>query len=321
MIKKRLLITGGSGFIGTNAVSYFEKEFDILNIDINKPKIESQMALWKNVDIRNSQELKTIVLNFNPNYILHLAARVDLDGKSLEDYSSNTIGVKNIIEVAKQLSHLEKIIITSSMLVCHVGYMPKDQLDYSATTLYGKSKVETEKITWDAKLQCDWAIIRPTSIWGPWFDIPYRSFFNMVKKHEYVHIGHKGCTKTYGYIGNSIYQIEKILKTDTSKNEVKTFYIGDNPPINITEWANQIGKELGINIPTMPWVIIKLAAYFGDFLKMVGIKFPLSSFRIKNMTTDNIMDLSNTYEIAPNPPFSRVEGIKATLKWMENHSY
>lgn len=319
MTKKRLLITGGSGFIGTNAVSYFGKEFDILNLDINKPKIESQKVSWRNVDIRNFKELKTIVQDFNPNYILHLAARTDLDGKSLDDYSSNTIGVKNIVEVAKQLSQLEKIIITSSMLVCHVGYMPKDQHDYSATTLYGKSKIETEKITWDANLQCDWAIIRPTSIWGPWFDIPYRSFFNMVKRHEYVHIGHKGCTKTYGYIGNSIYQIEKILKTDTSKNQVKTFYIGDNPPINITEWANQIGKELGIKIPTMPWAIIKLAAYFGDILKMVGIRFPLTSFRIKNMTTDNIMDLSQTYEIAPKPPYNRTDGIRATLKWMENH--
>ena len=59
--------------------------------------------------------------------------------------------------------------------------------------------------------------------------------------------------------------------------------------------------------------------YFGDALKAVGIKFPMTSFRLKNMTTDNIIPLDNTYEVAPNPPFDRLAGIRNTLKWMENH--
>jgi hypothetical protein len=37
------------------------------------------------------------------------------------------------------------------------------------------------------------------------------------------------------------------------------------------------------------------------------------------MTTDNIIPLDNTYEVAPNPPFDRLAGIRNTLKWMENH--
>lgn len=38
------------------------------------------------------------------------------------------------------------------------------------------------------------------------------------------------------------------------------------------------------------------------------------------MTTDNIIDLSETYNIAPNPPYSRIDGIKATLQWLKNKS-
>lgn len=318
-MKKKILITGGSGFIGTNATTYFLKKYDILNIDIQKPKIEEQLGFWKNIDIRDYKQLKNAIIEFNPNYILHLAARTDLGGKDLKDYSSNIEGVKNVLDIASELRCLEKIIITSSMLVCHVGYYPKNQFDYSATTLYGKSKVETESLTWKANLKCDWAIIRPTSIWGPWFDIPYKKFFQMVKKHEYFHIGNKGCTKTYGYIGNAIYQIDKILTTNTSEEENKVFYIGDNPPINITEWADQIGKELGIKIPTMPWRLVKFAAYIGDAFKFIGISIPITSFRLKNMTTNNIMDLTKTYVIAPNPPYKRIQGIKDTLKWLEKH--
>lgn len=55
----------------------------------------------------------------------------------------------------------------------------------------------------------------------------------------------------------------------------------------------------------------------GDLLKIIGISFPMTSFRLKNMTTDNIIDLSATYKIAPNPPFTRIEGIKETLQWLK----
>ena len=39
----------------------------------------------------------------------------------------------------------------------------------------------------------------------------------------------------------------------------------------------------------------------------------MTSFRLKNMTTDNIIDLS---ELAPNPPYSRIEGVRKTLDWL-----
>ena len=315
----RLLITGGSGFIGTNAVEYFKDKFEVLNIDFRKPQLDEHVKFWKNVDIRECGELEKAILDFDPDYILHLAARTDLGGETMDDYSANIIGVKNLLKAAKELTHLKKILVTSSMLVCHVGYIPQNQFDYSATTLYGKSKVETEKLTWNAGLGCDWALLRPTSIWGPWFHEPYRNFFNMVKKRVYFHIGHKGCTKTYGYVGNSVYQIDCILHSDTTNTENKVFFIGDRPPIDITEWANQIGHELGFKVPVMPLALIKIAAYLGDVLKSIGVRFPMTSFRLKNMTTNNIMPLDNTYEVAPNPPFDRITGIRHTLKWMEDH--
>ena len=218
----KLIITGGSGFIGTNAVEHFSKHFEVINIDHQKPQIEEHMKYWRNVDLLDYHSLSKTIQDFNPDYILHLAARTDLMGETLDDYSANTIGVDNLLKAVKELKNLKKILVTSSMLVCHVGYIPKDQFDYSATTLYGKSKVETEKLTWNADLQCDWALLRPTSIWGPWFHEPYRNFFNMVKKRAYFHIGHKGCTKTYGYIGNSIYQIEHILMADTNDRNNKS---------------------------------------------------------------------------------------------------
>jgi hypothetical protein len=58
--------------------------------------------------------------------------------------------------------------------------------------------------------------------------------------------------------------------------------------------------------------------WLGDLLKSFGIAFPMTSFRLHNMTTDNVHDLSPIQEIAPNLPISRIEGTKRTLDWINN---
>lgn len=316
----KILITGASGFIGTNLLEHFKVNNDVLNIDINEPKKEEHRPYWKKVDICDIESLRTAVLEFNPDYILHMAARTDLDGKTVEDYDANTTGVENILKVVSQLKGLKKIIITSSQHICPTGYYPKDQFDYAPYDNYGRSKVITEKNVWANKPQCDWAIIRPTSIWGPWFGVPYRNFFDMVMAKRYFHIGHRSATKTYGYVGNTVYQIDCILHTETKDENNKIFYIGDNPPIPIEDWANEIGNELGIKIPRMPYWLLKCAAIFGDgFYKVTGKRFPMNSLRLRNMTTRNTRNLDKTYAIAPNPPFDRITGVRETLKWLKEH--
>ena len=121
----KLIITGGSGFIGTNAVEHFSKHFEVINIDHQKPQIEEHMKYWRNVDLLDYHSLSKTIQDFNPDYILHLAARTDLMGETLDDYSANTIGVDNLLKAVKELKNLKKILVTSSMLVCHVAIFPK----------------------------------------------------------------------------------------------------------------------------------------------------------------------------------------------------
>jgi len=316
----KILITGGSGFIGTNLIEKFKHDgFDVLNLDVKKPRNKAYIKYWKKTDITDLKEFKQVVVSFSPDYIVHLAARTDLDGRSLKDYNANTIGVENLMNISRDLILLKKILITSSMLVCKSGHKPKDQFDYSPTTIYGESKVLTEKNVWSRPPLCDWAILRPTSIWGPWFDIPYKTFFDMVLAKKYYHIGNKGCTKTYGYVKNAIFQIEKILFSDTNNDLNKVFYLGDYKPINIEVWGNEIANELGYSIKKIPFYIIKLVAFFGDFLKLLKINFPMTSFRLKNMTTDNIVNLENTKKIAPNLPFERRNAVRKTINWLKSN--
>ena len=314
----KILVTGGSGFIGTNLIEHLSKDtqYEIQNIDIVKPKISVQDKYWVQVDLRNHDAVVAAVEAFAPDYVIHLGARTDLNGKTLQDYDANMGGVSNLLDAIEAAGTVKRAIFASSMYVCEPGYMPKNFEDYAPHTLYGESKVETEKRIKTANPSYTWSIIRPTSIWGPWFGEPYNRFFHIVLKRMYFHMGKRACKKTYGYVDNAIYQIMSILNADAEKVNRKVFYLGDYEPYDITEWANEIAKHAGIKIPNIPYFCFKLAGWFGDFLKLFGISFPMTSFRLHNMTTDNVHNLNPIKEIAPNLPVGREEGTVKTLEWI-----
>lgn len=316
----RYLITGGSGFIGTNLIETLRKtDVEIMSIDIAEPKLKEHRPVWKRVDIREKDALKKTVKDFQPDYVVHLAARTDLNGKTLQDYNANMQGVSNLLETLEQVKNLKRVVFASSMYVCEPGYMPKDYEDYAPHTLYGKSKVETERRIKERNPEYIWSIIRPTSIWGPWFGEPYNKFFHIVLNHMYFHMGKRACKKTYGYVDNAIYQIMSILNADKEKVNKKVFYLGDYEPYDITEWANEIAKFEGIHIPRIPYWCFLCAGAFGDMLKKIGVSFPMTSFRLHNMTTDNVHNLDAIKVLAPDLPVSRLVGSMRTLEWIKIH--
>lgn len=319
MDKVKILITGGSGFIGTNLIDSFLSEGkEVLSLDFTEPKVASHNKIFKKVSLLDYNALEESVLSFNPDYVIHLGARTDLNGKTLTDYDANIGGVENLLKVLDKLPALKRVLFASSMYVCQPGYVPKNYDDYKPHTVYGESKVMTEKIIKEKNPGYEWAIIRPTSIWGPYFGEPYNLFFKIVLSKKYFHMGSKACKKTYGYIDNFIYQLKSVLYATPADINKKVFYLGDYEPYDITLWANEIAAEKGIKIPNVPYSFFKALGYVGDVLKVFRVKFPMTSFRLRNMTTDNVYNLDDIREIAPNLPFSRIDGTKKTVKWMTN---
>lgn len=320
-MKNKILITGGSGFIGTNLIEHLLKQnkYTLLSIDKEQPKIEGHRNIWKHVDICEKELLKQTVADFQPDYVIHLAARTDLRGKEVRDYAANMEGVSNLLYALEEVPNLKRAVFASSMYVCEPGYMPKDFEDYAPHTLYGESKVETEKRIKERNPKYTWSIIRPTSIWGPWFGDPYDKFFRIVLNKMYFHMGKRACKKTYGYIDNAIYQIMSILQAPEEIVMRKVFYLGDYEPYDITEWADEIAKCAGVKIPHIPYSLFVMAGWFGDFMKLLGITFPMTSFRLKNMTTNNIHNLNPIKELAPNLPTSRQDGNKYTIDWIHSN--
>jgi len=318
---QRVIVTGGSGFIGTNLIEFYDRAgAEVINIDFQAPRNPAHQRFWRNVNICNLDAYNRVVREFEPELFLHLAARTDLDEKrDIKGYSANFVGVENTLRILEETRSLRRIIITSSQLVCRPGYVPRDYEDYAPHTLYGQSKVQTELITRAWKnAPCPWTLIRPTSIWGPWFHIPYKTFFLAVAERKYMHQRGVNPIRSFGFVYNGVFEYAAMTLAPERAVDRQTFYLSNSEPIHIREWADMIQREMGVKpLREIPLSYLVAAAKIGDLCQSMGWKDPpLTSFRLKNLTGDNTCDMTPVTRIIGEMPYSVEEGVRTTVDWM-----
>ena len=114
--KKNILITGGAGFIGSHLVAQLVtrySEYRIINLDVlsyaSNLKYLSQIDkcsnyVFKKADIRNKKSISEILIKYNIDNIIHLAAESHVDNSinnPLEFAETNVIGTLNLLESAR----------------------------------------------------------------------------------------------------------------------------------------------------------------------------------------------------------------------------
>jgi nucleoside-diphosphate-sugar epimerase len=317
----KVLITGGSGFIGTNLIDLLQIERDIviLSIDIKPPLKTDHKKFWVQCDLLNIVEIENIIKDFLPDACIHLAAETEVkESEELEkDYPVNTNGSIVLFQLLKKYS-VKRSIIVSTQYVCGPSKdLPKKPDDFWPHTFYGKSKVVLEKNTREILNPGTFIIVRPTYVWGPYHFKNFADLVHTIKKRYYIHPSGLKVIRSYAYVKNVCFQLVKLLSAQNLPRD--WYYVGDRP-IDSYVFVNKLSLAL-INKRAirLPRFLILFLAKIGDATKKV-IQLPINSFRYKNMTTSYTTPMEEIFTLVGESPYSLQSAVEEYTQWYKTYN-
>lgn len=245
---KRIFITGGAGFIGSNLAKLLLDNNEIATFD-NYARDAGKSILGKDVeriktyvgDVMDGAALMQAVQEFKPTHIVHCAAVAGIDTVRLKPVSTleiNTLGTINLLRAALSVQDkIERIVTfstseifgshaygsseTSSAVIGAVG---------EARWTYAVSKLATEHVTlayW-AQHRLPTAVVRPFNVYGPG-QVGEGALSNFIKKairNEEIQIHGTGTQiRAWCYVDDMVAGIMACLEHPNAPG--KAFNIGN----------------------------------------------------------------------------------------------
>lgn len=293
---KKILITGGVGFLGVHLARRLLKDkyivtlFDIADLDAQD--LTGKAKVIKG-DIRNKTAIDKAVKG--NEYVVHAAAALPIQVSKKSIYSVNIDGTRNVLEAC--LHHkVKRVIFISSTAVYGV---PKDLPEKEESPLdpigfYGKSKVEGEKLCLEyTKKGLSVNIFRPKTFLGPERLGVFELWFEAIYKGRRVYILGKGNNKYQLLAVTDL--VDAIVKALFTKVSGEIFNIGAK---EFGTWREDLGlviscdksKSKITSLPTLPSQII-LAIFEKLHLS------PIAAWHYRTMPVDSYVSIEKAQNL------------------------
>ncbi|MCV7411596.1 steroid delta-isomerase [Mycobacterium florentinum] len=265
----RVLVTGGSGFVGANLVTtLLDRGYSVRSFDRAPSPLapHSQLEVLQG-DITDKDVCAQAVAGIDT--VFHTAAIIELlGGASVTDeyrqrsFAINVGGTENLAE-AGRAAGLQRFVYTSSNSVVMGGQTiagGDETLPYTTrfNDLYTETKVVAERYVLsqngvDGMLTC---AIRPSGIWGRGDQTMFRKLFeSVIAGHVKVLIGRKSARLDNSYVHNLIHGFilaaQHLVPGGTAPGQA--YFINDDEPINMFEFARPVVEACG-----QPWPRIRV---------------------------------------------------------------
>jgi 3beta-hydroxy-delta5-steroid dehydrogenase/steroid delta-isomerase len=263
----RVLVTGGSGFVGANLVTtLLDRGYQVRSFD----RVPSQLPRHPQLevlqgDICDSEVCAAAVDGVDT--VFHTAAVIDLmGGASVTDeyrqrsFSVNVGGTENLVR-AGQAAGVRRFVYTSSNSVVVGGQNIVDGDETLPHTtrfndLYTETKVAAERFVLSQNgvhgmLTC---AIRPSGIWGTGDQTMFRKLFeSVIAGHVKMLVGPKSARLDNSYVHNLIHGFilaaEHLVPGGTAPGQA--YFINDAEPVNMFEFARPVMEACGQPLPRL----------------------------------------------------------------------
>jgi len=328
-MKKRVLITGATGFVGyhlikaalANGMEVYANVRQSANID----HLKDLEINYVDLDFESIYLLKENIEEKKYDYIVHAAAVTK--AKSLGDYNRiNATYTRNLAVAASKSTHnIQKFIFISSLAALGPLKQKNERLTEKSVsnpvTQYGISKALAE--TYLAQVpNLPLIIFRPTAVYGP----REKDIFILIKTLKAgleLYIGKQEQELSFIYATDLADVIIKALASDVVG---KAYNISDGAVYSRSSLANYVSKALGkktvmVNVPVP---IIKGLAWGMERLYGVFNKIPaLNIDKIKELTALNwgcdIKNIQNDFGFVPQ--FGLEQGVNETISWYRKNNW